>query len=529
MAKKPPENPWRGRSFDADANPELSAETASTRRIYRSPKDELWDLANASVNGELTSPQRERLEVLLRDNPEGQRLYVDILDMHAELHWRHRCTVPRDEELHDELFGEDDERTVRVDADEKDISKETRGVAAWLDWRAHPFRFSVLSLALTLLLWCGIGYLALVVSDKQHVAEQAASSPDNKIVAQITGKYEVEGNEPSVKFYNRDYLRAGQRLELKKGLLEVTFQGGARVVIEGPANFTVDAAGAATLAQGTLRAMVPPEAVGFTVHTPLAEIVDLGTEYGASVEADTTTSLHVLAGTVEARIRDANGQPIRSIQYVAGQAMRVNPVSREVQSLVANREVFPGEVPRWQQWELANTGKGLVEGDPDPRWKIVAAQNHPNFTPTAAFVVIGAGSYGENNPARSQWISIDPNEGRCPEGAIYTFGTQFELKDVDLSTLRLPCRVLADNQIVAVRINGKPVESLPEMWWASDGFRAFQPLVIRQGMVEGENMLEFDVRNGAPGSTAGDSPMAFRAEVYASGMNASPPSPEPAP
>lgn len=92
-------------------------------------------------------------------------------------------------------------------------------------------------------------------------------------------------------------LPAGQ-LQLERGLAVLRFDGGAAVVVEGPAALQIESRGSVRLARGRLTVRAPEEAAGFTVHTPASDVVDLGTEFAVKVEGDGATELHVLEGEV---------------------------------------------------------------------------------------------------------------------------------------------------------------------------------------------------------------------------------------
>lgn len=89
-----------------------------------------------------------------------------------------------------------------------------------------------------------------------------------------------------------------QRLQLGRGLAELRFGCGASVVVEGPAEVTLDTPSQMTLHAGRLAAAVPNEAVGFVVRTPDAEVVDLGTEFGVHSGPLAATDVHVFKGEV---------------------------------------------------------------------------------------------------------------------------------------------------------------------------------------------------------------------------------------
>lgn len=93
-------------------------------------------------------------------------------------------------------------------------------------------------------------------------------------------------------------LPAGM-LELRSGLAQVQFVSGASMIVEGPSRFRVRSDNAVELEAGRLTAIVPGRAHGFTVQTPSARIVDLGTEFGVSVEGESATHVQVFRGKVE--------------------------------------------------------------------------------------------------------------------------------------------------------------------------------------------------------------------------------------
>jgi hypothetical protein len=76
------------------------------------------------------------------------------------------------------------------------------------------------------------------------------------------------------------------------------------VVLEGAASLEINSAWNATLLRGTLKASVPPEALGFRLSNPAVEIVDLGTEFTMIADAQGAEVL-VLKGEVEAAPRAA--------------------------------------------------------------------------------------------------------------------------------------------------------------------------------------------------------------------------------
>jgi hypothetical protein len=95
-------------------------------------------------------------------------------------------------------------------------------------------------------------------------------------------------------------MRSGKVLRLERGLAEIEFDRGARVILQGPAGLELVSATTARLLYGTLTARVPETARGFTVLSPSGKVVDLGTEFGLSVDRGGATSVRVFTGLVEA-------------------------------------------------------------------------------------------------------------------------------------------------------------------------------------------------------------------------------------
>ncbi len=104
-------------------------------------------------------------------------------------------------------------------------------------------------------------------------------------------------------------------LRLKSGLAQVVFYSGARVLIEGPAEFQIISSNDASLRDGKLTAEVPPQARGFRIATPQMDVTDLGTAFGLDVN-EGATELHVFKGEVE--FLPAGGAAKKSLREGAG-------------------------------------------------------------------------------------------------------------------------------------------------------------------------------------------------------------------
>lgn len=123
--------------------------------------------------------------------------------------------------------------------------------------------------------------------------------------------------DPGFVFNNTDKPRV-----LRSGVVEIAFESGAEVVIEGPSEFVCVSDNQISLHYGRLYARVPSWAIGFTVETENSRIVDLGTEFGVKVNVDGTTELHVTKGLT--RLLAGIAKEKEAFAVEAGQAKHIS-------------------------------------------------------------------------------------------------------------------------------------------------------------------------------------------------------------
>jgi hypothetical protein len=145
-------------------------------------------------------------------------------------------------------------------------------------------------------------------------------------------------------------MQAGKILRLERGLAEVQFQKGARIVMEGPASLEIVSPNSARLERGKLSAKVPESAKGFQIITPKGKVVDLGTEFAMAVEDDGTTDVYVFSGKVEAYADAKKAKSFLSLNEkqaaridVEGVALKATPPAPQAKPFVRD---IPVVVPR---------------------------------------------------------------------------------------------------------------------------------------------------------------------------------------
>ncbi len=92
--------------------------------------------------------------------------------------------------------------------------------------------------------------------------------------------------------------------------------------------------------RGNLRAKIVPGAEGFTIETPGAAVVDLGTELGVHVDQGGRSQVVVYEGLAEATLLGPDGSPNRTQTLKAEQSIELDPRNGTMRT-VALRELLP--------------------------------------------------------------------------------------------------------------------------------------------------------------------------------------------
>lgn len=198
-------------------------------------------------------------------------------------------------------------------------------------------------------------------------------------------------------------------LKLRSGVAEVVLTRGARVLLEGPAEFQVASDNMGFLKSGKLHAYVPASAHGFVVRGDRFHATDKGTEFGCAVAENGGAEVHVFTGLVS--VGNA-GKAVRDLS--AARAARVDETGiREIPSR-------PGAFIRDGDFGRLRTAGGA--GNAKARWSNRASlSGHP--TAVAHF------DFEEGLPfqnlARADYIpnvaGCEIAEGRDPGSRALTF------------------------------------------------------------------------------------------------------------
>jgi len=245
-------------------------------------RTELERLITALLEGELSTPDRAHLEELLRSDWECRRFYLENVDQHAHL-------------LHTPEIS-----TGKLLAP----PPRTRVIPAWFP----------LAAAAALAVTAGLAYFAgQHTTPPQPVPEQTQNGC--AMLAQVHGNTGLVAGS---------ILNPGP-LIIPAGLIRVEFFSGATLLLEGPGNLEIRSAWEVVCRSGQVRVHVPPPAQGFKLEAPGMKLVDLGTEFGVTVDASGSSNVHVFDGAVEAYPDSEQMQLLRTGMSLRSSAGKTQP------------------------------------------------------------------------------------------------------------------------------------------------------------------------------------------------------------
>jgi len=292
------------------------------------PEDlaELRRLIHALHEQCITPEESAQLEAWVCRDKEARRVYVQYMNLYAGVRWRLTQGLSSDQPLSN---GKSQPSRAPILGFLGDV------LQAGADFLSQSF-------VLTLLLAIGLPGIVLLVLvldvARQPVAPapvarapvapapvvQTPVAPAPAAVAEMTASHRCVWEGENAQLAMGTKFLPGEELRLREGLAELAFTSGARVILQGPAAFRVGDEKNGFLAEGALAATVPPPAQGCTVQTPLASVVDLGTEFGVRVAPDGTAEAHVFQGRVLLGTPADKGAPESFQELNGGQAAKIH-------------------------------------------------------------------------------------------------------------------------------------------------------------------------------------------------------------
>lgn len=258
--------------------------------------DDFYGLILRVIEGQISDEDFFALEAILQKDRCRRREYVESVLLYAMLH-KSNSLFDKQFEGADlcsiklwEILAEDEKNAPAVAVPKMEPS---RPLIQKVEYKRAQRKFSKSSLLTVLVsaaaLLFFIFYAALTAPRQQQ-------SPLG-LITQVQEAAAAEHKKP---------LRTGaavypETLTLQKGSMKVELDSGVELVIASPSQIVFETKNSVLLNIGSLVAAIPPQAVSFTVRTPLCSVVDYGTEFGISVDAAGQTQVEVFKGKVDLR------------------------------------------------------------------------------------------------------------------------------------------------------------------------------------------------------------------------------------
>ena len=490
---------------------------------------ELDDLIADARDRELSDAQGERLAEILRSDRDARLAYLRAVDQcasirrySADLSFTHDPAQQGASSMLTEALMR--QRLGSGGADDEDIEKLPEAIVAEPMIETLNSRDTRRShrggwvAQRVLLVAMAAAIVAVAIPTIRFFTDTIGGLEVNRPVATLTA---VEGAEwadtESPMLVGRSLGAGDLRLEL--GSAELTFASGAVVRLDAPCAFNIHDRMGGDLRYGQLSANVPAEASGFTVTGPGFAVIDRGTAFRLDVPKDGKPWVHVSEGAVDLALTNRDGTVRRSMRLTEDLSAEVDPDARQV------------TVTEPVAIAVASTGRGLEKNAPDSNWTVTArrldapqvsdATDAPDapeklvkpFKPGPAYVADFDRAWIKRTPDDpARWITVKPKNPAVAGSSVHTFATRFDLTGLDPDTVKLRMRFIVDNHLAELRVNGLAVD-VPKHHDDAP-FETFTEMTLRHVFLDGENTLEFDVRNILP--TDQFSPMGLLVELRGS-------------
>lgn len=322
------------------------------------PDGELITLIEAACDGALSRRNAVRLDELLLASDEAKQTFIDYFRLDAELssHWQAQRALTTAMQA---ILAEE------ADADRApalgwlgDVSRQAMHFVV----RPTPLSLSIAAVAAPLLL---LGLLIFIAPQWFDFAKAPPPTlgPDRApLIAQLSRLYDVAWPEGEASFVEGAFLTEGQQIAFERGLAEITFDNGARIVLEGPAKIQLTSESRLRMTSGRIAAAISPSAIGFTVDTPLASIVDLGTEFGVAVGARGATDVHVFSGAIEVAGPKSVELAEKPRRLTTGESLRIVPNENSVSQSVVDPADYVRVVPSRTEEQLPEVLVPVTDG-----------------------------------------------------------------------------------------------------------------------------------------------------------------------
>lgn len=308
-------------------------------------------------DGTLSRDQLRKLESRLLADVNARRFYLELSRVHSSLEWR---AVSR--EVSSELFAA--EGTQNAPSGNNLLIRNRVVTAAMI----LGFTALAASLLVAVLSWKNPS-----VSEAELMATSLAAT----VLEHSKGARWVVLRPTGHPTEMQPSLNSNEALQLTSGWVTLQFGEGAEVTLADSAVLQAISPERAVAIRGQFSTHVSEESIGFSIDTPRATIVDLGTRFEIEVDEFGRTDVIVSEGEVDLSYgpTDANAGERRKRKMRMGEAVRVDGEGNasRIVSLDSNRFAKESLVPQLEAPTISHLVDNIREEDSWSYYEIVQA------------------------------------------------------------------------------------------------------------------------------------------------------------
>lgn len=283
-------------------------ETASERRLH--------ELIDFVLDGSCTDEQRQEFAQLIDAHPELIKGLAEEVFVHSLLQWQNE-NITRDLAIFGESTAFDESASLSSIQSPESNGCQLESSTSLLSRRRIDVRRMTKR---SLTTW---GVAAAILIAGIFLVWQAANQNrwDDLAVAEIIDIENVSWDESSTALKPGSMIVPG-RLRTKAGDFTMRFRSGPIVRVIGAVSLMVESDMLVHLDHGQATARVPNSLKGFTIKTPVIDVIDQGTEFGVATRENGYTDVIVFDGKVD--LADRIGNQTDPTRLVKGEAARVD-------------------------------------------------------------------------------------------------------------------------------------------------------------------------------------------------------------
>ncbi|MBA3482367.1 MAG: FecR domain-containing protein [Pirellulales bacterium] len=301
------------------------------------------DLFNGYLDGELTSEELSRLDAWIAADAKNAADFLDWIALQA---WTREAI--QSDLLQQVLRGPETDgdqalkRASNIEASADQRSRRTSrsawaAIAASLLVAATAYWWSATSSPTGRVANAGKGDEPV----QDAVAEFNREAEESPVVATVTRLEQCVWASSQTSLGYGQQLVEGTQVSIRSGVARVTFESGAEALLEGPCDFVVDNAMHGTIRSGRVSVTAPKRAYGFRIRAPNAEVIDLGTEFGVTVDEGGNSEVHVFSGEVLSRSVDKQGAQLGELfRVTANNALKFAALDELPSKIASDNSLF---------------------------------------------------------------------------------------------------------------------------------------------------------------------------------------------